>query len=34
MKKTTVTICVGTTCYLLGAADLQELETFLPEDLK
>ena len=34
MQKTKVTICVGTTSYLLGAADLQELETFLPEDLK
>ena len=34
MEKTKVTICVGTTCYLLGAADLQDLENFLPADLK
>lgn len=34
MEKTKVTICVGTTCYLLGAADLQDLEVFLPEDLQ
>ena len=34
MEKTKVTICVGTTCYLLGAADLQDLENFLPDDLK
>ena len=26
-------ICVGTTCYVLGASELQSIEEFLPEDL-
>jgi len=34
MKKIKVEICVGTTCYVLGAAELQELERFLPEELR
>lgn len=34
MNKVQVKICVGTTCYVMGAADLQELERFLPDDLK
>jgi len=34
MKKIKVEICVGTTCYILGAAELQELERFLPDELR
>ena len=34
MEKIKVEICVGTTCFILGAAELQELERFLPDDLK
>ena len=26
-------ICVGITCYVLGASELQSIEEFLPEDL-
>jgi NADH:ubiquinone oxidoreductase subunit E len=33
-SKIKVEICVGTTCYILGAAELQDLENFLPGDLK
>ncbi|MCP3965071.1 MAG: (2Fe-2S) ferredoxin domain-containing protein [Lentisphaerae bacterium] len=32
-KKVKVEICVGTTCFLLGASKLQEMERFLPPDL-
>lgn len=34
MNKVKVKICVGTTCFVMGAAELQDLECFLPEDLK
>lgn len=30
MKKVKVDICVGTTCFVLGAAELQTLDRFLP----
>lgn len=30
MSKVTVEICCGTSCYLLGAAQLQELDSDLP----
>ena len=33
MKKIKVEICLGTTCYILGASALQELESFLPPEL-
>lgn len=33
MKKVKVEICVGTTCFVLGAAELQDLERFLPEEM-
>lgn len=33
-SKLKVEICVGTTCYLLGASELQNLESFIPEELK
>ncbi|MCF7848499.1 MAG: NAD(P)H-dependent oxidoreductase subunit E [Kiritimatiellales bacterium] len=29
MKKTTVTICTGTTCYIMGASHLQRLDEVL-----
>ncbi len=32
-KKFKVEICLGTTCYVLGAAELAELEEYLPEEL-
>lgn len=34
MRKVKVKICVGTTCFVMGASELQELESFLPDDLK
>ena len=34
MKTVTVTICTGTTCFLMGAAKFQLLEESLPERLK
>ncbi len=34
MDKIKVEICVGTTCFILGASELQELERFLPEGLR
>lgn len=34
MKTVTVTICTGTTCFLMGAARLQLLEENLPEGLR
>lgn len=33
MEKTKLEICVGTTCYILGASELQHIERFLPEEL-
>ncbi len=33
MKKIKVEICLGTTCYILGASSLQGLESFLPPEL-
>ncbi len=33
-EKIKVEICVGTTCFILGAAELQNLEDFIPEELK
>ena len=32
-EKISVEICVGTTCFILGASALQDLEGFLPPDL-
>lgn len=34
MKKIKIEVCCGTACYLLGAANLMELEDKLPESLK
>ena len=34
MKKIKVSICTGTTCYVMGASDLLLLEEVLPEELK
>jgi NADH:ubiquinone oxidoreductase subunit E len=34
MKKITVTICTGTTCYIMGASHLQRLEDELTPDLR
>lgn len=34
MNKVKVTICAGTTCYLMGASHLQMLEDHLPKALK
>jgi iron-hydrogenase subunit alpha len=35
MKKIKVEICVGTTCHILGASELQNIEEFLsPETLE
>jgi iron-hydrogenase subunit alpha len=33
-SKLKIEICVGTTCYLLGASELQSLENFIPEKLR
>ena len=33
MKKTVVKICMGTTCFVMGASELQELEELIPEKL-
>ena len=33
-SKIKVEICVGTTCFILGASELQEIEQFLPDDLR
>ncbi len=33
-EKLLVEICVGTTCFVLGAAALQSLEDFLPSEIK
>lgn len=34
MKTVTVTICTGTTCFLMGGSTFQLLEESLPERLK
>ena len=34
MKKVKVQICIGTTCYIMGASKLQSLEEYLPSELK
>lgn len=34
MKKIKVEICVGTTCHILGSSELQDIEDFIPEELK
>lgn len=34
MKTVTVTICTGTTCFLMGAAEFQLLEESLPVRLR
>ena len=34
MKKIKVEICVGTSCYLLGAHDLMEAVEHLPQEIK
>lgn len=34
MKKVDVEICFGTTCFVMGGSQLQELESALPEKLK
>ena len=34
MEKIKVEICVGTTCFVLGASALQDIEMFLPDELK
>lgn len=34
MNKVKVKICVGTTCFVMGASELQNLEDFLPEEMK
>lgn len=33
-EKIRVDICLGTTCFVMGAAKLQELENLLPKELK
>lgn len=30
----TVSICTGTTCFVMGASELMLLEEYLPEDIK
>lgn len=34
MEKIKVEICVGTTCFVLGSSALQDLENYLPEELR
>lgn len=34
MQKVKIEVCCGTACYLLGAANLMNLEDNLPENLK
>lgn len=34
MRKIKVNICVGTTCFVMGASELQELEQHLPDELR
>lgn len=33
-KKIEIEICLGTTCFVMGASKLQELESFIPEKYK
>ena len=33
MKKINVSICLGTTCFVIGSSKLQDLEEHLPESL-
>ena len=33
MKKINVSICLGTTCFVIGSSKLQNLEDHLPADL-
>ncbi len=33
MKKINVSICLGTTCFVLGSSKLQNLEDYLPEHM-
>ncbi len=33
MKKVNIEICIGTTCFVMGASQLQGLEDSLPEDI-
>lgn len=32
-KKVEVKICTGTLCYVMGGADLQVIDEYLPEDM-
>lgn len=34
MKHVTVTICTGTTCFVMGAGPLQDVAERLPEDVR
>ncbi len=34
MKKIKIVICAGTTCYLMGAANLQSLGDYLEPDIR
>lgn len=34
MKKINVEICLGTTCFVMGASKLQDLEKFIPKKYK
>lgn len=34
MKKIKVEVCLGTTCFVLGSAELAEMEYLLPDELK
>ncbi|MGD9638706.1 MAG: NAD(P)H-dependent oxidoreductase subunit E [Alphaproteobacteria bacterium] len=33
-KKINIKICTGTSCFVMGASNIQELETELPEELR
>jgi NADH:ubiquinone oxidoreductase subunit E len=33
-EKITIAICAGTTCYMMGGAELLTLEEAIPDDLK
>lgn len=32
MKKIQIKICLGTTCYVMGASDLQMISEYIPEE--
>ena len=34
MEKISIEICLGTTCFVMGASKLQELETLIPAKYK